>query len=138
MAAGFSVVSFLHAPVAQVDDARAERPRLGQLEVDPLLQRREEPRAAAEHDRADEEPVLVDQAQLGEGRGQAGAADRQVLARLLLQLGDLLGDAAVASRALPSTCSSVFENTIFGSGFQMRANSSSCFGADGFSSAVSQ
>ena len=42
------------------------------------------------------------------------------------------------SLALPSTFSSVFETTIFGSAFQMRANSSTCSGADGFSSAVSQ
>ena len=43
-----------------------------------------------------------------------------------------------ASLALPSTCSRVFENTILGMPFQMRANSSSTSAADGFSSAVSQ
>ena len=45
---------------------------------------------------------------------------------------------ALTSLALPSTSSRVFENTIFGVSFQMRANSSSCSGVDGFSSAVSQ
>jgi hypothetical protein len=45
---------------------------------------------------------------------------------------------SLTSLALPSTFSSVFENTIFGVSFQMRPNSSSTSDADGFSSAVSQ
>ena len=45
---------------------------------------------------------------------------------------------SVARLALPSTFSRVFENTICGMSFQMRANSSSTSEADGFSSAVSQ
>ena len=44
----------------------------------------------------------------------------------------------VASRALPSTVSSVFENTIFGRPCQMWANSRSNSEIDGLSSAVSQ
>ena len=52
----------LHAPVANVNDARAKRLRLDQLQVDPLIQGREVRRAAAQYDRTDEEPLLVDEA----------------------------------------------------------------------------
>jgi hypothetical protein len=45
---------------------------------------------------------------------------------------------SLTSLALPSTFSSVLENTIFGIAFQMRANSSTYSGADGSWSAVSQ
>jgi len=44
----------------------------------------------------------------------------------------------VASRALPSTASSVVEKTIFSSGCQMSANSRSTGSKSGFSSTVSQ
>ena len=50
-----------HGPVANVDDARAKRPCLDELQLDSLVQGREVRRAAAEDDRADEEPVLVDE-----------------------------------------------------------------------------
>ena len=89
--APFHLESPYHAPVADVNDARAERPGLDQLQVDPLVQGREVGRAPAQDDRTDEEPVLVDEAQLDEGGGQAGAADGQVISRFLLQPGDLFG-----------------------------------------------
>src|SRR5207249_1669105 len=72
---------------------RAKGPCLDELEVDPLVQGGEVRRASAQDDRTDEEPVLIDEAQLDEGGGQPGAADGQVLARLLPQLGDLFGNA---------------------------------------------
>src|SRR5665648_622465 len=83
----------LHAPVANVNDARAKRLCLDQLQVDLLVQGREVRRAPAQYDRTDEEPVLVDEAQLDEGGGQASAADGQLLSWLFLQLGDLFGNA---------------------------------------------
>src|SRR5215204_2615202 len=51
------------------DNASAECPRLDQLEGEPAVERREVPCAAAQHDRADEQPVLVDQVQLDQGGG---------------------------------------------------------------------
>jgi len=44
----------LHAPLANVDDARDKRLRLDQLQVDPLFQGREVMRAPAQYDRTDE------------------------------------------------------------------------------------
>src|SRR2546430_17262512 len=90
----------LRLPVAAVEDPRAERARLGQLEIDPLLKRGEVARAGAEHDRADEQPVLVDQAVPHQGRGQARAADGEIPSRLLLQLGDLRGCLAAGERGV--------------------------------------
>src|SRR5215211_2982424 len=83
----------LHALIAAVDDAGAKRPRLDELQVDPLVQRRKVGRAAAQDDRAYEEPALVDQPELHAGGRQTRAADSQVLAWLFLQLGDLFGNA---------------------------------------------
>src|SRR5271156_265890 len=53
-----------HATVAKVDDPGTERPGLEQLELDPAIQGREVGCAAAQHDRVDEQPVLVDEVQL--------------------------------------------------------------------------
>src|SRR5439155_13937422 len=92
----FTAICYL--PVAKVDDARAKRHCLDELQVDPLVQGRKVRRAPAQDDRADEEPVLVDETELHEGRGQASAADSQVLARLFLQTGDLL-DSAVRDKS---------------------------------------
>jgi hypothetical protein len=61
-------------PVAEVDGAGAERPRLGQLQVELRRQRREVGRAAAQHDRLDELPVLVDEVALDQRGGEARAA----------------------------------------------------------------
>jgi hypothetical protein len=102
------------------------------------LQGREVRRAPAQYDRTDEEPVLVDKVQLDESGCEASAADGQVPTCLLLSLATSSATPSLTSLVLPSTFSSVFENTIFGMSFQMRANSSSCSAADGFSSAVSQ
>jgi hypothetical protein len=55
-----SAVGFRPA-VANVDNARAERPRLDELQVEPLSEWREVRSAASQHDGADELPVLVDE-----------------------------------------------------------------------------
>ena len=116
-----------------------ERPCLDELQVDPLVQSREVGRAPAEHDRTDEEPILIDEAQLHEGGGQAGAADGQLLSRLFLQLGDLFGNAFPDQPGIAlDFLEGRREHDLRRVSFQMRANSSSCSGADGFSSAVSQ
>jgi hypothetical protein len=44
------------------------------------------PGAAAQHHRADEQAVLVDQAQLHQAGGEAGSTDGEVLSRLSLEL----------------------------------------------------
>src|SRR3984957_2883743 len=66
----------LPATVAKVDDPGAERPGLEQFELDRALQRGEVRRTAAQHDRNDEQPVLVDEVQLDQRGGQARAAHR--------------------------------------------------------------
>src|SRR5215210_2867139 len=80
--------------VPEVDDLRPEGPRLDELETDPVLEGREERRAGAEDHRVDEEAVVVDEAVLDQGGGEAGAADGQRIAGLLLQAGDDLDGVA--------------------------------------------
>src|SRR4029453_4506079 len=87
------------SPVSQIDDAPAERAGLDELQVDPLIEGREEGPAAAQDDRVDEGPELIDQAELHQARGEPCAADAEILARLLLQPCDLLG------RAVPDQAS---------------------------------
>src|SRR5687767_706009 len=67
------------APVALVDHARAERPGLDEVERDVFGDRRQERRAATDDDRIAEHVQLIDEAELDRRRGQAGAADRDVL-----------------------------------------------------------
>src|SRR5215204_5970072 len=67
------------APVALVDHARAERPGLDQVQRDVFSERRQERRAATDDDRIAEHAQLVDEAELDRRRGQAGAADPDVL-----------------------------------------------------------
>src|SRR5580700_4674150 len=82
----------LHATVAKVDDPGAERPGLEQLELDRAVQRREVRRAAAQYDRDDEQPVLVDEVQLDQRGGQARAAHRyHALPRRFPEPGHLVG-----------------------------------------------
>jgi hypothetical protein len=68
------------APVSLVDHARAERPGLDQLQRAVFGDRRQERRAATDDDRIAEYAQLVDEADLDRCRGQAGAADRDVIA----------------------------------------------------------
>src|SRR5450759_2398138 len=75
----------LEAPIAKVDDARAESPRLEELELDLLFQSREVGAAATERDRTDEQPVLVYEPERGARSGQGGPADGQVQPRFSLQ-----------------------------------------------------
>src|ERR687892_398533 len=62
--------SALRALVAKVNDARSEHLCLDELEVDRIGQGGKVRRAAAQDDRADEEPVLIDEAQLDERGGR--------------------------------------------------------------------
>jgi hypothetical protein len=71
--------------VAHVDDSRAKGPRLDQLQADPPVQVGKERRAATQDHGADEEPELVDEAELDEGGGEARAACGEILARFSLQ-----------------------------------------------------
>ena len=79
------------APVALEDHARAEGPGLDQLQRDVFGDRRQERRAATDDDRIAEQAQLVDEAELDRGRGQAGAADRDVLVGRVERRSGLLG-----------------------------------------------
>src|SRR5687767_6321793 len=79
------------APVALVDHAGAERPGLDQLERDVFSDRRQERRAATDDDRIAEQAQLVDEAELERLRGEAGAADRDVLVGRVERRSGLLG-----------------------------------------------
>jgi hypothetical protein len=107
--------------LAQVDHARAEGPGLDQPQVEALGERREVRGAAAKDDRDDERAVFVDQVLRDSGRGEA----RPALTRRSRSGPTSLATSSVANRAVPSTELSVRENTTFGMGRQMRANSSS-------------
>ncbi len=110
------------APVALVDHARAERPGLDQVQRDVFGDRRQERRAATDDDRIAEHAQLVDEAELDRRRGQAGAANRDVLVgRVERRSGSSAIDAS-ASRALPWTLSSVRLKTTFGIAHQTSAN----------------
>src|SRR5918996_5264330 len=77
--------------VALVDHARAERPGLDQVQRDVVGDRRQERRAGTDDDRIAEHAQLVDEAELDRLRGQAGAADRDVLVSRVQGRSDLLG-----------------------------------------------
>src|SRR5919106_2107240 len=78
-------------PVALVDHARAERLGLDQLQRDVFADRRQKRRAAPDDDRIAEQAQLVDEAELDRRRGQAGAADRDVLVGRVERRSGLLG-----------------------------------------------
>src|SRR5215204_2494521 len=91
--------------VALVDHARAERPGLDEVERNVLGDRRQERRAAADEDRVAKDAQLVNEAELDRCRGEAGAADLDVLVGRLERRGDLfgewrLGEAGVALNAV--------------------------------------
>src|SRR5215208_5579997 len=77
--------------VALVDHARAERPGLDQVQSNVFGDRRQVRRPAADDDRISEHAQLVDEAELDRRRGQAGAADLDVLLGRLERRSDLLG-----------------------------------------------
>src|SRR3954454_21068820 len=79
------------APVALVDHPRAERPGLDQVQPNVFGDRRQEQRAATDDDRVAEHAQLVDEAELDRRRGQAGAADRDVLVSRVERRSGLLG-----------------------------------------------
>src|SRR2546426_6527066 len=79
------------APVPLVDHARAERLGLDQVEPKVFGDRRQEGRAATDDDRIAEHAQLVDEAELDRCRGQAGAADRDVLVGRVERRSGLLG-----------------------------------------------
>src|SRR6266568_1337003 len=77
--------------VPEQHDATGERACLGQTQGDGSLERREVRLPAAENDGPDEQPVLVDEPSLHEGRGEGRTAHAQI-ALDLLGTGDLDGD----------------------------------------------
>ena len=110
---------------ALVDHARAECPGLDQVQRDVFGNRRQERRATADDDRIAEHAQLADEAELDRRRGQAGAADRDILVSRVERRSGLPATDASASRALPSTLSSVRLKTNFGSAHQTSANAAS-------------
>src|SRR5215213_6233696 len=79
------------APVALVDNARAERPGLDQVQRDVVGDGWQERRATTNDDRVAEHAQLVDEAELDRLRGQAGAADRDILVGRIERRSGLLG-----------------------------------------------
>src|SRR3954452_3697511 len=82
------------APVALVYQTRAERPGPDQVQPNVFGDRRQEGRATTDDDRIAEHAQLVDQAELDRRRrrrGQAGAADRDVLVGRVDRRSGLLG-----------------------------------------------
>jgi hypothetical protein len=110
------------APIALVDHARAERPRLDQVQRDVFRDRRQERRATADDDRIAEHAQLVDEAEFDRRRGQAGAADRDVPVSRVERRSGFLGHRRLGEPALPWTLSSVRLKTTFGIAHQMSAN----------------
>src|SRR5438477_7303873 len=90
--AAVSVRLIAGAPVALVDHARAERPGLDQVQPNVFGDRRQERRAATDDDRIAEHAQLVDEAELDRRRGEAGAADLDVLVGRVERRGDLFGE----------------------------------------------
>jgi hypothetical protein len=80
------------APVALVDHARAERPGLDEVERNVLGDRRQKRRAAADKYRVAEDVQLIDEAEFDRRRGEAGAADLDILVSRGERRGDLLGE----------------------------------------------
>ena len=68
-------------PVTQIHDPGAERSGLEQVQRDLPVQRREVRRAAAHHDRADEQPVFIDEVELDQAGGQAARRRRRLCPR---------------------------------------------------------
>ena len=100
------------------------------MERERLLERWEERRAATQHDRIDEHPVLVDEPVPDERRRQAGAAGGQRPSGLRLEPRDLARGVLADQPGAPPDIVRVVENTTFCVSFQMRANSRSCSGRD--------
>jgi hypothetical protein len=120
--------------VSQVHDARTERARLDQFHVDTVISR-EERDAAADRDRRDEQPVLVDRSR------RAASAASSAPPTATSRRTDSWNEVSSARRSslasvvfAPSTESSVRENTTFGSACQISTNSRTM--SEGFLSAV--
>jgi hypothetical protein len=84
--------------------------------------RRQERRAATDDDRVAEHAQLVDEAELDRRRGQAGAADRDVLVSRVERRGGLLGHRRLGEPRVALDASSVRLKTTFGIAHQMSAN----------------
>src|SRR5207302_841372 len=80
------------------EHAVGKRPGLHQVQVHPVVQGREERRAAAYQDRVGDDRVLVDQPGSHGRRGEGGAADVHGTAILSLEPGDL-GDSVAGDQA---------------------------------------
>ena len=92
----------------------------------------------AEHHRLQVDAILVDQPATRKGRGEVGAADHHVAARLLLQPLHVLGYDLAHDGRVPVRLLQRARVDEFGPARQMRANSRSCAVADGSSSACGQ
>src|ERR687893_993782 len=86
-----SVRVLADALVALVDHARAEGPGFDQIKRDVFYDRRQERRAATDHNGIAEHAQFVDEAELDSRSGQAGAADRDVLVGCVQRRSRLLG-----------------------------------------------
>src|SRR5215208_2137660 len=79
--------------VAELENARAERLRVDEIQRLLMPPRLKQTLSTAHHDRVDHEPELVEEVVLQQRPDQGRAAGyRDILARLLLEPGDLLGD----------------------------------------------
>src|SRR5215217_3145417 len=85
--------------VGEVEDARAEGLRVHELQRFLIASVLKQALPAAQDDRVDHEPELIEEV-FAQQRPDEGAAahDRDVLARLLLELGDLLRDVVLDQR----------------------------------------
>src|SRR5215467_8523437 len=88
--------------VAQDHHTRAECLGAGELQLGILPSLGEQALPAADHEGVDPDPVLVDQVVFHQGLHERGTAVHlDVLARLLLQLGDLLSDITLDQGGVP-------------------------------------
>src|SRR3954451_13733560 len=117
-----SVRVIADALVALVDDARAERPGLDQLQRDVFGDRRQERCAATDDDRIAEHAQLVDEAELDRRRGQAGATDRDVLVGRVERRSYLLGHRRLGEPAVALDAVERAVKTTFGIAHQTLAN----------------
>src|SRR5919204_4736260 len=89
-------------PVGERQSARSRRLRVDERQLADLSVVAEQPLAAAEHDREDPERQLVDEVVIEQPLDELAAAeDRDVVARAVFQLADLLGQVAAQERRVP-------------------------------------
>lgn len=87
--------------VTEKNDPASERPCFQEPKVKPGVQCREHRFAPSQDHRIDVEPVLIDQAELDDGRRKIGTSQIHVLAGLPLQLRDLFADVTSDQPGIP-------------------------------------